>query len=311
MSKIQPITATPSVPPRPQGEGNSNSNLAPNGTFNLWQMLMAIMKYEKTLLDNDADIQKKLAQALGGSNGIYQHLYNISAEVGVHEAEGLRADAFSKFAQAGVSGLSLGVSLGKYLGSTRPSVNAANKELKNLGDVEGKIGESKAGLKLADKASKPAIDSKIQTRLNEWAEGSRSIKLNDVNAEEQLINQKAAEHVAHDPNKAKIMEQIQKQKESAQGQISSAYNSYDRWGQINRTTAEGANAFAGGIGSLKQADAQEAKAKANAANTIVSQVQGQVVDQQNKMQQKAEEALQQANSWATSFANAASAQVHA
>src|SRR5579872_4947508 len=106
-------------------DGQDNEGgLPPNGTFSLWQMLMAIMKYEKNTLDNNAEMQKNYAENLGGKNGIFAQLFHVGCLVGEKDAASMRDDAYGKFAQAGVAGASLTGAAIKYGTSTRPEINA-------------------------------------------------------------------------------------------------------------------------------------------------------------------------------------------
>jgi hypothetical protein len=292
-------------------ESGTVGGLPPNGTFSLWQMLMAIMKYEKTVLDNSAQMQKNWAQNLGGSDGIYAKLYTIGCNVGEQEADGLRADAISKFVQTGVSGASLGFSAGKYLLSTRPAINAGQAGLDDASNMENAIHKSDAGLLIKENEN-ANIDPKVQARLKGWADGSEPVNnFKGVNEEEAKINEQAAKHSANDKTQQeKILKRVKEQKDSCQGQITQANRNFDEFVQFNSIATNGLNNAAGATGSIAQADAAAKKGQSNASQSIVSQVQQQIVTAQNKAEQNAQDALQQANQWAAGFASAASAQVH-
>jgi hypothetical protein len=304
-------------------ESAEDSNgLPPNGTFSLWQMLMAIMKYEKNNLDNSAEMQKNYAENLGGSNGIFAKLYSVGCEVGKKDAETMRDDAYGKFAQAGVAGGSLVGSAAMYGVKTRPAINQGEATIKNATDMESAINNSGAAIQIkAAPAVKPPVapvSANVQARVDGWADGSHPIdnfdgmnKDGTANMAEAHLNRTAAEHVANDSTKrAKIQKRIDKQKESGQGAISNADQKFNTFQNINSTVTQGLQNVAGGGAAVAGAEAAKAKAKANAEQSVISQVQQGVTASETKAEQNAQEALQQANQWAAGFASAASAQVH-
>jgi hypothetical protein len=304
--------------------GQNQGGLPPNGTFSLWDMLMAIMKYEKTLLDNNAQMQKNYAQTLGGKTGVFATLYTVGCNIGEKDAESMRDDAFGKFAQAGVAGGSLLASGAKYGFSTRPAINAGNETSADATAFQKSINESPAALRIkaapsAPPAEAPHVDADVQARVDGWADGSQPIenfkgldKDGNVDAAQKQLNDRAASHVANDPAKrAKIQKRIDKQKESGSSQINNADQSFNTFQNLNSTATQGlqnvANAGAGIAGS----DAAKQKGQYNAAQTVISQAQQGIVQSENTAERNAQEALQQANQWAQGFASAASSQVHA
>ncbi len=299
-----------------------SNGLPPNGTFSLWQMLMAIMKYEKNNLDNNAEMQKNYAQTLGGSNGIFATLYSVGCDVGKRDAESMRDDAYGKFAQAGVGGASLIGSGIKYGASTRPGIKAGEATTANATSMEEAINGSDAAMAIKkDPAVKPPIkpvDANVKARVDGWADGSHPIdhfngsdEKGNVDPVQAKLNQDAAAHVANDSAKrAEIQKRIEKQKEAGQGAISHADQKFNTFQTINSTLTQAAQSGAGGGAALYAADAAQAKAQSSAEQTVISQVQQGVSASETKAEQAAQEAQQQANQWATGFASAASAQVH-
>ncbi|PIS02073.1 MAG: hypothetical protein COT85_08020 [Chlamydiae bacterium CG10_big_fil_rev_8_21_14_0_10_42_34] len=301
----QPIISqsTPSV------QGAQSGGFERSGTYGLWQMMLEIMKYEKTVLDNNAKLQQGWAQTLGGKNGVYSKLYDIGVSVGDAQAEGLRDSAYSQFAQAGLTGLSLGASAVKYFGGVKPQINEAEAGLADNAAMKGALTGSNAGVSVKGQ-NNGVVDSEVTNRVNGWAD--HSLDIENFNGDQADLNKLAAKHAANDPEKyGKIMERVEKRSEGLQNQISNADTKYNTWVQVyNGTLTQGLQRVAEGYGTIKQADAKEAEAKASASNTIVSQVQQQITAQENRSQQNAADALQQANQWASAFAQAAASQVH-
>ncbi len=310
-----------------QNEGG----LPPNGTFSLWQMLMAIMKYEKNNLDNNAEMQKNYAENLGGANGIMSKLFNVGCLVGEHDAQSLKDDAYGKFAQAGISGASIGVSAVKYFGngnsitgeSTSNGIKAGNATTANATSMEKEINESDAAIAIKENpAVKPVatpVDANVQARVDGWADGSHPIdnfkgldENGNVDPVQAKLNEDAAAHVANDPAKrAEIQKRIDKQKEAGQAQISNADQKFNTFQNLNSTVTQGLNQLTSGAAETAQADETLKKAQANAAQTVMSQAQQGITAAENTAEKNAQDALQQANQWAAGFASAASSQVHA
>jgi hypothetical protein len=301
--------------PLAEESDESQGGMPPNGTFSLWQMLMAIMKYEKNNLDNNAKMQKNYAENLGGANGIFAKLYDVGCAVGYHDAESMRDDAYGKFAQAGVAGGSLVAAGAKWGISTRPEVNAGQAGLDDNTAMEKMMNKSGAGIKLGEAPKPTPITSEadqveVDKRISGWADGSRSVdNFKGADAEDARLNKLAAEHAAND-NKVKIQKKIDKAKTSNQNRISQADTKFNTFQQLNSTVTQGLQNVAGGGASMYAADAAEKKAESNAQQTVISQVQQGVSTSENKAEQNAQDALQQANQWATGFASAASSQVH-
>ncbi len=298
-------TSGPTPPPSTPSGG-----LTPNGTFNLWQMLMAIMKYEKTVLDNNATMQKNWAQNLGGENGIYANLYKIGVSVGNYDAESLTKEAIYQFAQAGVSGGSL---IGTFGLSRKANSNiAAGKAgLEDMNNMEGAIEGSPAGAAVkGSEEVESSLSKEVKEKINDWKQGKiEQFKNPDEN--QAALNKEAAEAVATDPDKQQVLKKIQKQKKVYENNIRSADQNFNNHVQYLQTATNGINQGLGAGGNIAKAGALADKGKASAAQTVVSQVQQQVSTQENKAEQNAQDALQQANQWAAAFASAASAQVHA
>ncbi len=295
--------------------------LPPNGTFNLWQMLMAIMKYEKVNLDTHAELQKDWALALGataGNHGIFQELYNVGVAVGNAQAQADKSAAYGQFASMGVDFVSLGAGAVTYFGSTRPATNDAEFNLKNVSEMKSAMNESQAAMTIKEQ---PKLDPnpKEASLLNGWANGSKPLDGfngerpdGSIDQDAKAAHAQAIQHAANDPEKFEtIMEKLNKREEALQGQIHSANTQLNTRWQLIGVASGGLKSAAQGGSGVGRAAAEVAQGKASAANTLVSSVQQQVVEQERKAQQNAEEALQQANQWASSFAQAAAAQVHA
>jgi hypothetical protein len=287
-------------------KGKEENGLPPNGTFSLWQMLMALLKYANVIQKASAENQAAFAEGLGGKDGIYAMLYQVGCEVGEKDAEGLRDDAYGKFAQAGVSAGSLVATGVKYGVSTRPEINAGEAGIESLKPMENGINNSQAGLKIAE-ANRMNEKAEIDNRINGWADGSRSVAKFDANDE---LDQKAARLAANDQTKkAKILKQINKQKTSYQNQISRAEQGLNTFQNLNSTATQGLTNVAAAGGSIAQADAAEAKGRASAAQSMMQANQQAVTQQMDKAAQNAAEALRSALQEAEAFASAAAAQV--
>jgi hypothetical protein len=300
---------------RSEGE-DAQGGLPPNGTFSLWQMLMAIMKYEKNNLDNNAEMQKNYAENLGGANGVFAKLYDVGCMVGIRDADSLKADAYGKFAQAGVSGTSLVVSGTKYLASTRPEINAGGAAVKDNEAMDATLNKSGAGLKISEKSpvEGPLTEKdqvEVDKRIQGWADGSRSVNnFKGADAEDARLNKLAAEHASND-NKAKIQKQINKAKTSNQNRINTAETNFNSFQQTSQQVTSALNNGAAGGAAIAQANSLEDKGKYAAQQTVLSQAQQGLTAAENTSEKQAQDALQQANQWAAGFAQAASAQVHA
>jgi hypothetical protein len=291
--------------------------MAPSNSAGLWQMLVAMLKMEKTLLDSNAEMQKNWAKALGGTNGIYQQLFNAGVQVGEEEANGLIANAWSQGAQACISGASLVGSGVMYFKTTSPQLNQADEGLKDLTMMKddlkagsgGMIGEESDGLEDPDQPGVPKIDKEAQDRINQWANGN--VENYGVGGEEQEINQRAARKAANDPNKMKkIQKAVNKREESLQSQKQHADGVFNTRTQYIKTATEALNSTAGSVGSVKQADAQEAKAKAQATQQVIGQVQQAESTALNNSERNAQDNLQQMSQWISSAAQAMGSQVH-
>lgn len=326
------IKAAPPLQGAQKGAASSqNQGLPPSGTFNLWQMLMAIMKYEKMNLDSNAELQKNWATALGGANGVFAKLYNVGISVGDAESQSLKDQAFGQFAGMGVSLGALGLSAGDFMKNTRPALNEANGKLTDLGAMRTATQESQAGISIggsdaADAEGEPAPDSLppppppptegAKARIKAWSDGSESIenfgavrKDGTIDGRQKEINEAAAYH-ATGTEKEKIMKKIEDREESLQRQKKSADEEFHRRSQIYTQVSGALEKGASGGASLAQAHQKEAVAKANATNTLTAQVQQQMTEQERKAQQNSQEALQSMSQWANSFAQAAASQVH-
>jgi hypothetical protein len=302
----QEIQMVPAIPLKPsQQEGSGANGLPLNGTFNLWQMLMSIFKYEKNNLDNNATLQQDWAKNLGGKDGFFSKLYNVGIEVGQKEAQGMMADAYAKFADAGIAFGQLGLTGIHYGLTTRPQLNAANEGIAKVSGIETQINSGQPAMQLRE--ANAVVDSAVQDRINAWADGSDTGP--EVGYEE--LNTKAAQHLAAHPDQLKaVRESLAKRKESLQAQIHNADTNFNSRTQLYNTAGQGAQNAANAGGSMGQAAAANAKAQASASNTIQQQVVQSMEEQQKKSAQNAESALQSANQWAISFAQAAASQVH-
>lgn len=303
-----PNTTLPTSGPTPP-PSTPSGGLTPNGTFNLWQMLMAIMKYEKTVLDNNATMQKNWAQNLGGENGIYANLYKIGVSVGNYDAESLTKEAIYQFAQAGVSGTSL-LATGALALKANSNAALGKAGIEDMNNMEGAIEGSQAGVSLKDTQVEGPLTKEVQEKINDWKQGKiEQFKNPDEN--QAALNKEAAEAAATHPDKQQVLKKIQKQKKVYENNIRSADQNFNNHVQYLQTATGGINQGLIAGGNIAKAGKLADKGKASAAQTVVSQVQQQVSTQENKAEQNAQDALQQANQWAAAFASAASAQVHA
>lgn len=291
-----------------QDDDQSGGGLPPNGTFSLWQMIITLLKFASVIQKANAENQAAFAQEMGGKDGVYAKLYQVGCDVGAEDAEGIRDDAYGKFAQAGVTAGSLGVSAYKYTTSTRPAINAGEAGLDNLKPMETALNNSEAGFKLKEAPSvAPSEQTEIDNRIHGWADGSRPVSEFNVSNETDV---KAVKLAANDQTKkAQIMKRINKQKTAYQNQISQADTKFNTFQQINSTATQGLNNIAAGGASIAQADAAERKGNASSAQALMQANQQAVNQMMDKAAQNAAEALRSAIQEAEAFASAASSQV--
>jgi hypothetical protein len=310
-------TTTPVSSAGAPAPASSSGALPVSGTFSLWQMLMALLKYQKSILDLNANQQKLWAQNLGGPNGIYAKLYQIGCDVGKDEANALESQAIGGFASMGVGLATVGLSLGAYYKQTNPQLNQADAMMKNATNMEGAllkttpIDKSVAGVEFAQQKPLTEIDAKGLDRLDGWANGSEPLSHYSNKADLDL-NERAIAHSANDATQRnKILERINSEKEDAKRMVDAANTKYNSFAQMANIGSDALSKAATAGGQLGAAKADVEKGEDSAAQTIVSQVQQQVTDQQKKAEDKAQAALSEAKQDAQAFAQAAAAQVHA
>ena len=265
-----------------QDDDQNGGGLPPNGTFSLWQMIMALLKFASVIQKANAENQAAFAQEMGGKDGVYAKLYEVGCTVGAEDAEGIRDDAYGKFAQAGITAGSLVGSAVKYGVSTRPEINAGEAGLAKLKPMETALNNSDAGVKGAEVPPAPDKDQvEIDKRINGWANGSRSVsEFNESNE----TDVKAVKLAANDETKkAQIMKRINKQKTAYQNQISQADTKFNTFQQINSTATQGLNNIAAGGASIAQADAAERKGNASSGQALMQANQQAI----NQMMEKA------------------------
>lgn len=296
----------------PQGKDPSGTGtLPPNGTYNLWQMLMAIFKYEKNNLDNNAELQKDWAKNLGGKDGFFSHLFDIGKKVGELEAQGLRDAAWGDFGSAIVAGVQLGA-IGAQAISTNKEMSPAQAGHNDVVGLENQINGNSTKLTIGaeDGPVYGPATKEAATRVDAWMDGSQEVSLGEPGSEQYKINEEAARHVGRDAEtKQAVLKKIQERKKAFQGEMSNAETKYNSRLQMFSMMGNGATSGVQGGAKMAQANAADAKGKASAGNTIQQQVVQSLVGQEQKAQQNLEAALQSANQWAQGFAQAAASQV--
>ncbi len=338
------VQLPPSVLFQGGGQDSGFNTLPANQTLALLEAMLAIQKYEKTVLDNSAELQKEYAMALGGSvtgadgketfsassgNGIISHLYEIGVDVGTQKANQLEDDAFGKFAQAGVGAASLGVSAATFMAKTNPVLNKADDDLVDVKAMDTQLKTPASDLVVGGPgdeiemedfgARDPEFQNKVNAKMKGWADGSEPLdnfraKNPDgtVDEDQAAINRKAAQQAQNHPDElAKIQKRLNERETSVQNQKATAETKFNTYQQFITTATTALNNVAGATAEIYQSADAIAEAKASANNTILTTNTQQVVDAERKVEEKAQEAQQQISQWAANFAQAAAAQVHA
>ncbi len=318
--------------------------LPANQTLALLEAMLAIQKYEKTMVVNNATLVADEAMALGGSvigadgketfnassgNGMFQHLYDIGVEVGNQKSNQLIDDAAGKFTAAGIGAVSLGASLGTYLAKTNPVLNKADDDLADVKAMDTSlktpasdliVGGPGDEIEMEDFGARdPEFQTKVNAKVSGWADGSEPLdnfraKNPDgtVDEDQAAINRKAAQQAQQHPDElAKIQKRLNERESSLQSQKAAAENKFNSYQQLITTGTQALTNVAQAGAELFQASDAIAEAKASANNTILTTTTQQAVDAERKFEEKTQEAQQQIAQWAANFAQAAAAQVHA
>lgn len=297
--------------------GQQSSNTLPiSGTFALWQMLAAMMKYLRNIQQNNAELQKMWATALGGQDGIYARMFNLGIDAGKAQAQGIRDEAYGNIAQAAASGAAFVFSVGKYVSDTMPEVNGGKNAIEELQTQKtallggAPLKEQNPGLRIPDEEN-DNLHLDAEERLRGLANGAVPVE-NLRNPEEQELNDQAIAHAANDPDKQKeIIKHIDEETAEHRRKISQAQESFTQFTNGANMLNNALGGAGAAIGKLYQADETAKAALMSSSKDVVSQVQQQVAAQEQASERTGQDAISQAGSWAQAFASAASAQVHA